>query len=178
MVNKHQFEPLEGCLSVEEIVSYLEGRNKDELERLRYIHDCEHDSEFGLHDHLEVKRNTKELVEIEYSEYKSAIILPGDESIHEPVWEISLLTRWDTGEKLIRAECTRIHYFVKKGIMEDDSLVGGGIMDKRIKRTYRSMLQIPYIGATVESIETMLIDTVKTLRIYKDEATYTAADNN
>jgi len=168
-----EFSPIKEGLSVDDILDFLNERNREELKREKEIFDIENDGEFPCHDYITVIKNTKERVQIDYQEYYPASLGPNNEILHTPFWRIILISRsWEPDNVTLRVECERVRYFDSDSVTEEDRLIGPSTVIKKIRRVYKASSSVPYEGATTGTIEELMQETYKNLKIESEKVTF------
>ncbi len=78
------FEALPNCMSLQEIIEYLDSRNYDERKAKEEYHEMYEEGSIILNNKFKIECESKDRVQINYTEFERPSILLDDRIVHQP----------------------------------------------------------------------------------------------
>ena len=149
------FEALPNCMSLQEIIEYLDSRNYAERKAKEEYHEMYEEGQ------------------INYTEFERSSILLDDRIVHQPSWLIvPSTTRND-----VWVRGTVVCYFHQKDELVSDSYLGQIKCKHSIKRSYTGVVRCPYTELTPQRLESMLTESIRNIKSIIDEVRYDDVEN-
>jgi hypothetical protein len=82
------FEALPNCMSLQDIIDYLDSRNYDERKAKEEYHEMYEEGSIILNNKFKIECEDKNRVQINYTEFERSSILLDDRIVHQPSWLI------------------------------------------------------------------------------------------
>ena len=167
------FEALPNCMSLQEIIEYLDSRNYDERKAKEEYHEMYEEGSIILNNKFKIECESKDRVQINYTEFERSSILLDDRIVHQPSWLIiPTTTRND-----VLVSGTVVCYFHQKDELVSDPYLGQIKCKHSIKRKYTGVVRCPYTELTTDKLESMLTESIRNIKYIIDEVRYDDVDN-
>ena len=144
------FQASPNCLTLEEIVEYLDMRNYDDRKSQEEHHEMYEEGSIILKNRIAVNGERKNRVQIHYMEFERTPLFTRNYIVSQPSWLIVIST--DSNKVWING--TINCYFLKRNAIFDGNA------------------HCPYSEFTLEKLESMLTDCLRNITSYKDEVRY------
>ena len=154
------FEALPNCLSLQEIIEYLDSRNYDERKAKEEYHEMYEEGSIILNNKFKIECESKDRVQINYTEFERSSILLDDRIVHQPSWLIVLTANFSQKDELV-----------------SDPYLGQIKCKHSIKRKYTGVVRCPYTELTTDKLESMLTESIRNIKYIIDEVRYDDVDN-
>ena len=165
---KDLFQANKDCLSLKEIIEYLDERNYEERRKQEEYHERYNEGSIFLRNEIKIQDETKDRLQIFYKEFQRAIIMTDEYIVHQPSWII--VVNGYNNKVWIKGEVTC--YFSAEEKSLSDPFIPGIPCKKKVKRIYNGILECPYNEFTLNKLESMLKECVKNLKYVRDEVRY------
>jgi len=162
------FQASPNCLTLEEIVEYLDMRNYDDRKSQEEHHEMYEEGSIILKNRIAVNGERKNRVQIHYMEFERTPLFTRNYIVSQPSWLIVIST--DSNKVWING--TINCYFLKRNAIFDEKFIGKVQCDQTIVREYSGNAHCPYSEFTLEKLESMLTDCLRNITSYKDEVRY------
>lgn len=162
------FEALPNCMSLQDIIDYLDSRNYDERKAKEEYHEMYEEGSIILNNRIKVSCESMNRVQIEYTEFERRSIVKDDYIVHQPSWLIVPTTY--SNDVWVRGSV--VCYFTKREEQSSDPFVGQFKCNHSVKRTYSGVVHCPYTELTAQKLELMLKDSIRNLKYIIDEVQY------
>lgn len=167
------FEALPNCMSLQEIIEYLDSRNYDERKAKEEYHEMYEEGSIILNNKFKIECESKDRVQINYTEFERSSILLDDRIVHQPSWLIvPSTTRND-----VWVRGTVVCYFHQKDELVSDPYLGQIKCKHSIKRSYTGVVRCPYTELTPQRLESMLTESIRNIKYIIDEVRYDEVEN-
>ena len=167
------FEALPNCMSLREIIDYLDSRNYDERKEKEEYHEMYEEGSIILNNKIRIECEDKDRVQIHYSEFPRSPIMLKDRIVHQPSWLIiPTTTRND-----VLVSGTVVCYFHQKDELVSDPYLGQIKCKHSIKRKYTGVVRCPYTELTTQKLESMLTESIRNIKYITDEVRYDEVEN-
>lgn len=162
------FEALPNCLTLQEIIDYLDSRNFEERKKKEEYHEMYEEGSIILNNEIEIEGEEKDRVQIYYTEFRRSPIITQDYILHQPSWLIVPTTYsndvWIEG----KVNC----YFFEKDEKSNEPFMGQIKAKKKVKRTYSGSVHCPYTELTFDKLESLLKESLNNITHIIDEVRY------
>ena len=146
---KGLFKSLPNCMTLQEIIEYLDKRNYDERTKQEEHHEIYEEGSIILNNLIQIKCEDKDRAQILYSEFQRPPLLTKDYIIHQPSWLITP----DTRSNNVWVRGSVVCNYTKHEEMISDRFLGQFKCEKSIKRTYSGITRCPYTELSTKKIE-------------------------
>ena len=167
------FEALPNCMSLQDIIDYLDSRNYDERKAKEEYHEMYEEGSIILNNKFKIECEDKNRVQINYTEFERSSILLDDRTVHQPSWLIVPTTTrndvWVSG--------TVVCCFHQKEELVSDPYLGQIKCKHSIKRKYTGVVHCPYTELTPQKLESMLTESIRNIKYIFDEVRYDDVEN-
>ena len=174
MKTKGIFEVLPNCISLQEIIDYLDSRNYDERKEKEEFHEMYEEGSIILNNKIIIECEDKNRVQIRYSEFHRSPIMFSDIIVHQPSWLIVPTTYsndvWVKGDVVC--------YFTQKDEIVSDPYMGKIKCKHSIKRVYSGSVHCPYTELTTQKLESMLTESIRNIQHIIDVVRYDDITDN
>lgn len=167
------FEALPNCMSLREIIDYLDSRNYDERKEKEEYHEMYEEGSIILNNKIRIECEDKDRVQIHYSEFPRSPIMLKDRIVHQPSWLIVPTTYLND----VWIEGVVVCYFSKTDEFMSDPYMGKINCKRSIKRTYSGSVHCPYTELTTQKLESMLTESIRNIKCIMDEVRYDNIEN-
>ena len=167
------FEALPNCMSLQEIIEYLDSRNYVERKAKEEYHEMYEEGSIILNNKFKIECESKDRVQINYTEFERPSILLDDRIVHQPSWLIVPTTY--SNDVWVRG--TIVCYFHQKEELASDPYLGEIKCKHSIKRTYSGVVHCPYTELTTQRLESMLTESIRNIKYIIDEVRYDDVEN-
>lgn len=165
---KGLFEGLPNCMSLQDIIEYLDSRNYEERKKQEEYHEMYKDGSIILNNHIKVDCEHKDRVQIYYAEFQRTPLVTKDYFTHQPSWMIVPTTYAND----VWVEGSVICFFNKQEKIINDPFVGEIKCKYSVKRIYSGSIHCAYTELTPQRLESMLTESIRNLKYIKDEVRY------
>lgn len=165
------FEALPNCLTLQEIINYLDSRNYDERKKKEEYNEMYEDGSLILNNDIEINCEEKDRVQIIYREFRRSPrspIITKEYMLHQPSWLIVPTTCFNDVWVKGMINC----YYTEKDEIINEPFLGQTKVKKKIKRTYYGSVHCPYTELSFDKLESMLKESLKKITHIIDEVRY------